>query len=555
MFIKDTLLKRFRSPPFCGSQLDLNGTQRLVSSLMASEAAQVMLAVALRKRFQYLHCPATECEACSWRPRNGQHRVRKWSGHLQMAGYTSNSKPSGEKAFSHLRFANSQRRFSSCVNQGFIPKYAPDHLCFVGCRHPFSCCAASQVARCAESSASAECHHDDNGGANRLFVSVADGSKHWLPALAAAQRQQLVAFPRIADASRGNCTSADPERVLRVATCAASRWGWNIPDVSVVVFHANWSTSAAGLVQWLSEALADCVKRDPTLELLSVCSENAPKLMMTYGVASVPCCLLLIKGRVALELPAGASFGRRRAFVAAVAAAVSSNLSADAASNTTLHGFLLDQLESAVTARDQEKIKSLIQKLKDSVWPAVRDSPPARRRPFTKSSSKGESCSRVHSSDAEDKRVYLLDSDDRASRLAALGTVALFDVPGVALDDLNALQKALLQTMERQGHTTKTKTRSEASPVPPDLRSALLKVLRAEEPLWAADDCPVTRCLPLFNQLALNENLFAKARGAKPRRTATTPIPVSIATASRRRYKPKGGGLRSLRREKPWMSA
>lgn len=206
---------------------------------MAIEAVQVMLATALRKRFVYLHCPATLCEAYCWRQRKVQHYVRKWSVHLQMAGSTTKIRPFGEKAFFHLGFADSQQRFSSRVNQGFIRKYAPDHLCFVGSRHFLSCCATSQAPCCIKSSASAEHHHENNGEASRLFVSVADGSKHWLPALAAAQQQQLAAFPRIADASNGNCASADPQRVSRVATSAASSWGWNIPNVSVVVFHAK----------------------------------------------------------------------------------------------------------------------------------------------------------------------------------------------------------------------------------------------------------------------------------------------------------------------------
>lgn len=94
-----------------------------------------------------------------------------------------------------------------------------------------------------------------------------------------------------------------------------------------------------------------------------------------------------------------------------------------------------------------------MQKLKDSVCPAVRDSLPAKGRPFTRSPSKGdiwglETFLRVHKSDAEDNRDYLLDSDDRASRLAALGIVALFDVPGVALEVRSTASKSLRTSLK-----------------------------------------------------------------------------------------------------------
>lgn len=112
-------------------------------------------------------------------------------------------------------------------------------LCFMTSRRQLSCAAASPAPI---SSSNSRDKADDTGyehSASAPFVEVTDGSSHWLPSLAAALQQQGAAFSRIADAAKGNCTSADPTRAQQTAAAAAARSGWRIPRVAVVAFHAQ----------------------------------------------------------------------------------------------------------------------------------------------------------------------------------------------------------------------------------------------------------------------------------------------------------------------------
>ncbi|CDJ35447.1 uncharacterized protein EMH_0026120 [Eimeria mitis] len=111
---------------------------------------------------------------------------------------------------------------------------------------------------------------------------------------------------------------------------------------------------------------------------------------------------------------------------------------------------------------------------------------------------------------------YLLDSDERATQLAALATVALFDVPGI--------------DTRRRRVSAANRQQKDPPPVRAGIRATLEKILEKEEPQWAPDDCPIIRRLSLYNQCLLNKSLFAKARGAQPLRSPR----ASSATAANR---------------------
>lgn len=77
-------------------------------------------------------------------------------------------------------------------------------------------------------------------GCKRSSLEVVnDRSSHWLPLLAAAQQKQGKDFIRIAEAMKGNCNSADPERMHRRAVAAVARAGCRLPRAAVLVFQAE----------------------------------------------------------------------------------------------------------------------------------------------------------------------------------------------------------------------------------------------------------------------------------------------------------------------------
>lgn len=71
----------------------------------------------------------------------------------------------------------------------------------------------------------------------------------------------------------------------------------------------------------------------------------------------------------------------------------------------------------------------------------------------------------------------------------------------VSLQNLRALHDALLRAVTSQLDSAEATRPKETPPLPSALRVTLSKVLEVEEPQWSADDCPIIRRLPLFNQL------------------------------------------------------
>ncbi|CDJ46588.1 hypothetical protein, conserved [Eimeria brunetti] len=361
------------------------------------------------------------------------------------------------------------------------------------------------------------------------FTRVTDSSSHWLPSLARAKERQGGSFRRLSAAAKGDCTSADVETVEQRALAAVKKEGWSVPGTAVVLFSAQWSEPSRALQQWLSTRLSAlspfvCLKRKKAeaAELVVLSSEEAPRLLRVFGVAALPHCLLLRNGRVACELPAGASAARQEAFVAEVSSAVSA-------------------------AGEREKQNALLHKLKEDLLLSARTSEPdkqpkTQRRTFRMRRLTGDSARQSSwksgSNDgyqAASPAGYLLDSDDRTAQLTALATVALFDVPDVTTPDLQALHEVLSWAMQSRRSSSPNKKQKEAPPVPAGICGTLEKILEREEPQWAPDDCPIIRRLPLYNQLLLNKRLFAKAPGAQPllspRASLATPGTVTDAGA------------------------
>ncbi|KAL8446339.1 hypothetical protein Emed_005076 [Eimeria media] len=251
-------------------------------------------------------------------------------------------------------------------------------------------------------------------------------------------------------ATKGDYTSADISRLQQKATDATTRSGWKIPPVAVVLFHAEWSASSADFQRWLTNALASKAQDKARLELILVSSETSPLLTKVYNVTSIPHCVLLLKGCVALELPAAASDARCAAFAAKVEEAVSSN-GVDASPRGGRDASIINQLEEALKTtapRNREKIIELMQMLLSTSVPYVARPVPSHaalgQRVKESQLLSGISNKSIDEKTNEPLGIHLFDGDERASRLAARGTVALFDVPGVATEDLKALEEALV---------------------------------------------------------------------------------------------------------------
>ncbi|KAL8271540.1 hypothetical protein Esti_004575 [Eimeria stiedai] len=392
-----------------------------------------------------------------------------------------------------------------------------------------------------------------------FFVHVNDRSNHWLPCLAAKAALQGQGQPlyNVFGAAKGDCTSADPSRLQQKATAATTRSGWVIPRVAVVVFHAEWSASSADLQRWLATALASKAQDEASLELISVSSDSSPRLTKLYNVTSIPHCVLLLRGCLALELPAAASDGRRASFVATVAEAASPPLAhalprVSPRNHKACHEqFLIATnvtLLSGVFALWQELLQKL---LTISVPHAARP----LLSPALKQRVKGSQLLLripMKSSDGKKNEApgsYVFDVDERASRVAALGTVALFDAPGVATEDLRALEEALvLRLGGSAGNSSKEAQPKESAQLSESVHATLSRILECEEPQWSIDDCPTIRSLPLFNQLTLNANLFSKARGARPPRRPKEAVSSSAAESADVPYWQLSGWLARARR-------
>lgn len=70
-----------------------------------------------------------------------------------------------------------------------------------------------------------------------------------------------------------------------------------------------------------------------------------------------------------------------------------------------------------------------------------------------------------------------------------------------SLQDLEAVHEVISWAMDIRQGSSGTKLRKDALPASMDMRGALQELTGTEEPLWASDDCPIIRCLPLYNQL------------------------------------------------------
>lgn len=381
---------------------------------------------------------------------------------------------------------------------------------------------------------------------------VADSSSHWLPSLARAKIRQGVSFTRLSAAAKGDWTSADVLTVEQKALHAVRREGWSVPGAAVVLFSAHWSEASRALQEWLSVRLSalspissskDKGDKAGSLEFAVISSEEAPLLLRVFGVAALPHCLLMVNGRVVCELPAGASAARQDAFVAAVSSTVSTDHEhKEQTPCPRVH--LLDQLEAAIrrrSPRDLNEIEALLHKLKEDLLVSADTSesnrqPTLPRRSFGMRNTGGAALKSSFGSDRKDDYQaaspadYLLDSDERAAKLAALATVALFDAPAIHIADLQALHEVLSWAMHSRRASSANKQRREPPPVRAGLRATLETVLEREEPQWAPDDCPIIRRLPLYNQCLLNKSLFAKAPGAQPLRSPRTPLATPTTT-------------------------
>ncbi|KAL8424416.1 hypothetical protein Efla_001018 [Eimeria flavescens] len=371
-----------------------------------------------------------------------------------------------------------------------------------------------------------------------LFASVADESSHWLPSLGAALKKQSRLSSLVAAAAKGDSTSADPTRLQQKAKAATAQLGWKIPQAAVLVFHDDCSSSSADLLRWLSNAFEDGGQQ---LELISVLSDSAPLLTKAYNVMSIPHCVLLVRGCVACELPAGSSAARRAAFVATAAAAASfkaAGLLLEEVSSLPFTHFSPKQHLSGIRGQPGNAAASQRCRAQASYNPdALQTADGSFAGPLQGDPMTGRSKKSIQplagfpagNNREEGKRrsgCYLLDSDKRASRLAALAVVALFDAPQVATKNLHALHEALQQRLAKpSGKPANAATPKECPLLPAGLRSTLESILEAEEPQWSVDDCPAIRCLPLFNQLTLNANLFSKAHGSRPSGAAMQTVP------------------------------
>ncbi|CDI74799.1 hypothetical protein, conserved [Eimeria praecox] len=331
---------------------------------------------------------------------------------------------------------------------------------------------------------------------------VADSSSHWLPSLARAKIRQGVSFTRLSAAAKGDWTSADVLTVEQKALHAVRREGWSVPGAAVVLFSAHSSK--------------DKGDKAVSLEFAVISSEEAPLLLRVFGVAALPHCLLMVNGRVVCELPAGSSAARQDAFVAAVSSTVSTDHE-HKEQTALLHKLKEDLLVSADTSESNRQ-------------------PTLPRRTFGMRNTGGAALkssfglNRKDDYQAASPADYLLDSDERAAKLAALATVALFDAPAIHIADLQALHEVLSWAMHSRRASSANKQRREPPPVRAGLRATLEKVLEREEPQWAPDDCPIIRRLPLYNQCLLNKSLFAKAPGAQPLRSPRTPLATPTTT-------------------------
>ncbi|KAL8445519.1 hypothetical protein Emag_005094 [Eimeria magna] len=247
----------------------------------------------------------------------------------------------------------------------------------------------------------------------KTAASALDGSIALFDALSkTAQQEQGLLLSKVFGATRGDYTSADPSRLQQKARAATTRSGWEIPRVAVAVFHAEWSASCADLQRWLTDALASKARDEACLELLLVSSDTSPLLTKLYNVTSIPHCVLLLKGCVALELPAAASDARRAAFAASVAEAAARNV-ADASPRELMQVLLSMTVPHATCSVPSPAVG---QRVKE-----------------------GHLLSGVSMKSSDEKITkplgsYVFDGDERVSRVAALGTVALFDAPGVSTE-------------------------------------------------------------------------------------------------------------------------